>query len=108
MMAMIFTVIPITSKFDTEPPDRKLQAEIDTVLIGKDLALATFPGEFFVEHGLAFKERSPFKHTFFIDYCNDQLYYFPTIQYTITWAGTALLQPRKWRSVLVNILLIVR
>jgi hypothetical protein len=77
-------IIPIASRLDTVPPDRKLQAEINTVLIGKDLALATFPGEFFVEHGLALKERSPFKYTFFLGYCNDQLYYFPTIESTIT------------------------
>jgi hypothetical protein len=77
-------VVPITSRLDTVPPERKmLKAEINTVLIGKDLALATFPGEFFVEHGLTLKERSPFKYTFFIGYCNDQLYYFPTIQSTI-------------------------
>ena len=77
-------VIQLAYRLDTARTERKIQAEINTVLIGKDLALATFPGEFFVEHGLAFKERSPFKHTFFIGYCNDQLYYFPTIQSTIT------------------------
>ena len=78
-------LVPITSRLDTVPPERKiLKAEINTVLIGKDLALATFPGEFFVEHGLSLKERSPYKYTFFLGYCNDQLYYFPTIQSTIT------------------------
>ena len=77
-------VIPITSRLDTVPPERKLQAEINTILIGEELALATFPGEFFVEHGLTLKERSPFKYTFFVGYSNDQLYYFPTIQSTIT------------------------
>lgn len=76
-------VIPLASRVDTGRVERKIQAEINTVLIGEDLALATFPGEFFVEHQLSLKERSPFKHTFFIGYCNDQLYYFPTIQSTI-------------------------
>ena len=76
-------VIPLASRRDTARAERKIQAEINTVLIGEDLALATFPGEFFVEHGLALKERSPFKYTFFIGYCNDQLAYFPTIQSTI-------------------------
>jgi hypothetical protein len=76
-------VIPITSRLDTVPPERKLQAEINTILIGEELALATFPGEFFVEHGLSLKERSPYKYTFFLGYSNDQLYYFPTIQSTI-------------------------
>jgi hypothetical protein len=76
-------VIPFASRQDTARTESSIQAEINTVLIGEDLALATFPGEFFVEHGLALKERSPFKHTFFIGYCNDALGYFPTIQSTI-------------------------
>jgi neutral ceramidase len=76
-------VILLASRRDTTRAERKIQADINTVLIGEDLALATFPGEFFVEHGLSLKERSPFKYTFFIGYCNNQLAYFPTIQSTI-------------------------
>lgn len=76
-------VISLASRQDTARSERNIQAEINTVLIGEDLAMATFPGEFFVKHGLSLKERSPFKYTFFIGYCNDFLYYFPTIESTI-------------------------
>lgn len=60
-------------------PERTLEAEINTVTIGDAIALATFPGEFFVEHGLSLKERSKFDHTLFVGYCNGALGYFPTI-----------------------------
>jgi len=74
-------VIPLATRRGVEPRDRDLNIEINTVLIGDDLALATFPGEFFVEHGLSLKQRSQFKNTIFIGYCNNRwLGYFPTIQ----------------------------
>jgi len=76
-------VIQLASRQDTVRTKRNIAATINTVLIGEDIALATFPGEFFVEHGLMLKRHSPFKHTFFIGYCNDMLGYFPTIQATI-------------------------
>ena len=41
-------IIPLAHRDDVERKDRKFDAEITTVLIGDDLALATFPGEFFV------------------------------------------------------------
>ena len=75
-------VIPLASRTDVERTQRDMLAEINTVLIGPDIALATFPGEFFVEHGLALKARSQFEHTFFVGYTNDALGYFPTIQAT--------------------------
>lgn len=73
-------VILLASRRDKERERKDIEAEITTVLIGGDLALAAFPGEFFVEHGLSLKRRSPFRHTLFIGYCNDQLAYFPTIK----------------------------
>jgi neutral ceramidase len=57
-----------------------LVAEIHTVTIGEGLAIAGFPGEFFVEHGLNLKKRSPVKDTIFAGYCNGLLGYFPTIK----------------------------
>ena len=72
--------IPLASRRDVRRADRNINAEINSILIGSGLALATFPGEFFVEHGLALKQRSRFENTFFIGYCNDALRYFPTIQ----------------------------
>lgn len=76
-------VIQLASRLDTARTNCNITAEINTVLIGEDIALATFPGEFFVEHGLNLKRNSPFKHTFFVGYCNDALGYFPTIRGSI-------------------------
>ncbi len=73
-------VIPLAARRGVKPRDRDLNAEINTVLIGDDRALATFPGEFFVEHGLSLKQHSQFKNTIFIGYCNRGFGYFPTIQ----------------------------
>ena len=73
-------VVPLASRRDRERKEQSIDAEINTVLIGDDLALATFPGEFFVEHGLSLKSRSKFKNTMFVGYCNGSLAYFPTIK----------------------------
>lgn len=73
-------LVPLASRNDPAKAGRKIEAEINTLLIGDDLALATFPGEFFVEHGLALKRLSPIPHTFFVGYCNGFLGYFPTIK----------------------------
>ncbi len=59
---------------------RERNAEVNTVLIGSRIALATFPGEFFVEHGLHLKESSVIKNTFFVGYTNGAVGYFPTIR----------------------------
>lgn len=73
-------VIPLASRRDVARTNRNIKAEINTVVVGDDLAVATFPGEFFVEHSLSLKRRSRFKNTIFVGYCNDTLAYFPTIQ----------------------------
>ena len=75
-------IIPLAHRDDWERKDRTLDAEVNTVLIGDALALATFPGEFFVEHGLSLKARSRIANTLFVGYCNRRLGYFPTIQAT--------------------------
>ena len=75
-------IIPLAHRDDIERRDRTFEAEVNTVLIGDDLALATFPGEFFVEHGLSLKARSRIANTLFVGYCNRRLRYFPTIQAT--------------------------
>jgi len=73
-------IVPLASRKDRERSDLIYDAEINTVLIGADIALATFPGEFFVQHGLRLKEASRIKYTFFVGYSNGRLRYFPTIQ----------------------------
>ncbi len=74
--------IPLADRKDINREKVAFQAEVNSVLVGKEIAIATFPGEFFVEHGLSLKSRSPIKHTFFVGYTNDALAYFPTIQAT--------------------------
>ncbi|MCA9432234.1 MAG: hypothetical protein KC940_17110, partial [Candidatus Omnitrophica bacterium] len=73
-------LIPIDYRSGVEPRYGPLEGEINTVLIGKELAIATFPGEFFVDHALGLKKDALFEDTFFVGYCNGQLGYFPTIQ----------------------------
>ena len=60
--------------------ERERNAEIKTLLIGDHLALAAFPGEFFVEHGLRLKQESVVRDTLFVGYSNGHLGYFPTIK----------------------------
>ena len=59
---------------------REGEAEVKTLLIGSDLALASFPGEFFVEHGIRLKRESLVANTLFVGYSNGHLGYFPTIK----------------------------
>ncbi len=59
--------------------ERTVEAELNTVTIGDMMALATFPGEYFVDLGLSLKARSKFPHTWFVGYCNGSLGYVPTI-----------------------------
>ena len=73
-------VIPLAGRLDQERDKREHLAEVNTVLLGDTLALATFPGEFFVEHGLNLKAGSRIENTFFLGYCNGRLRYFPTIK----------------------------
>ncbi len=59
---------------------REQEAEVTTVLIGERLAFATFPGEFFVEHGQRLRRDSLVETTLFFGYANGELGYFPTIR----------------------------
>lgn len=72
--------ILLADRKDRERSVLKYDAEVNTVVIGSDIALASFPGEFFVQHGLRLKEASRVKNTFFVGYSNGRLRYFPTIQ----------------------------
>jgi len=60
--------------------EKEKHAEVNTILIGSQIALATFPGEFFVEHGLRLKSSSVIPNTFFVGYTNGAVAYFPTIK----------------------------
>ncbi len=52
--------------------------EVQAIRLGPDTAIVTLPGEIFVEHGLAIKKASAFKHTFVIELANDNCAYVPT------------------------------
>jgi hypothetical protein len=56
------------------------------------LAIATFPGEAFVEMGLEVKAKSPFKPTFMIELANDYRGYIPTVE------GHAMGGYETWRA----------
>ena len=60
--------------------EREGEAEVALLMVGPDLALASFPGEFFVEHGLRLKQESLVENTLFVGYSNGHLGYFPTIR----------------------------
>lgn len=57
----------------------ELTAVVGAARIGP-FAIATNPGELFVEHGLTIKRRSPFRHTVVSELTNDLILYQPTRQ----------------------------
>ncbi len=75
-------VLSLSERRDINREKVAFRAEINSVVLGQDIAFCTFPGEFFVAHGLSLKTRSPIKNTYFVGYTNDALLYFPTIQAT--------------------------
>ncbi|HEY1041127.1 MAG TPA: neutral/alkaline non-lysosomal ceramidase N-terminal domain-containing protein [Candidatus Paceibacterota bacterium] len=82
MVTFNSTLIPIKHYDGSDRmPDVGNIAEINTLSFGKDIALSTFPGEMFVEHGLNIKKKSEFKNTFVIGYTNHAIGYIPTKKY---------------------------
>ncbi len=55
-----------------------LPLEVQAFRLGRDTAVVTLPGEVFVEHGLAIRHASPFRHTFVVELANDNPAYVPT------------------------------
>jgi len=55
-----------------------LDAEVQAVRLGRDVALVGFPGEIFVELGLDTKQASPFANTLVVELCRDAPGYLPT------------------------------
>ena len=55
-------------------------AELNTVVIGREIALVGGSGEFFCNHAVRLRERSYVDHTLFFGYCNGHNLYFPTIE----------------------------
>lgn len=57
---------------------KPLEAEVQGIALGDDLALVALPGEIFVELGLDIKKRSPFAHTIVVELANGSVGYVPT------------------------------
>jgi hypothetical protein len=57
---------------------KPLDAEVQVIALGDDLAWVGLPGEVFVELGLAIKQASPFKHTVIVELANGSIGYTPT------------------------------
>jgi hypothetical protein len=78
--------------------DQILEADVSLLMLGKKIAWAGFPGEFFDDFQVDLRRRSPVTNTFFVGYCNGMYSYFPTIEaaaeggYGASWAIIGLYQ----------------
>jgi neutral ceramidase len=63
----------------SESYPKTARTPVQALRIG-NMAIATFPGEAFVELGLEVKAKSPFKPTFLIELANDYRGYLPTVE----------------------------
>lgn len=52
---------------------------VAVVALDHSIALAAFPGEFFIEHQLDLRKRAPLRDVLFVGYANGYYGYFPTI-----------------------------
>ena len=57
---------------------KPIEAEVQVIALGDDLAFVALPGEIFVELGLAVKQGSPFRHTIIAELANGSVGYVPT------------------------------
>ena len=57
---------------------RPLEAEVQAISLGDDLAFVALPGEIFVELGLVVKAQSPYRHTMIAELANGSIGYVPT------------------------------
>jgi neutral ceramidase len=94
----------------SESPQR-LALPLQAMRIG-DLAIGGVPGEVFVETGLAFKERSPFKPSLIISLNNGYYGYIPTPEHHKlggyeTWLGTNRLEVDASTKILDHLLKMV-
>jgi neutral ceramidase len=57
---------------------KPLEAEVQVIALGDDLAWVALPGEIFVELGLEIKKQSPFKNTILVELADGSVGYVPT------------------------------
>lgn len=85
-----------SSPFTTTPTDIALP--VATVLINKEIAILTMPGEPFVEYQISWRQRCPVPDAFFIGYANGYNGYFPSIR-SATLGGYGAANPATWVEV---------
>lgn len=56
---------------------KPLEAEVQAITLGSDLAIVALPGEIFVEHGMAIQRASPFRHTIVVELAHGPATYIP-------------------------------
>lgn len=54
--------------------------EVDTILLGDEIAIVSGSGEFFCNHAVRLRERANIPHVLFFGYANGHNLYFPTIE----------------------------
>lgn len=59
---------------------KPLEAEVQIITLGDDLAFVALPGEIFVELGLAVKQQSPYPNTIIAELANGSVGYVPTFK----------------------------
>ena len=59
---------------------QQFEAEVQIIALGDDLAWVGFPGEMFVELGLALKQASPFRYTMIHSLANGSIGYVPDLK----------------------------
>jgi hypothetical protein len=60
-----------------ERDGRPIEAEVQVIALGDDIAWVGLPGEIFVELGTAIKKASPFRHTIVVELANGSISYVP-------------------------------
>ena len=68
-----FKVLDVAAK-----QGKPLEAEVQVITLGNDLAWVGLPGEIFVELGMEIKHRSPFRRTIVVELANGSVGYVPT------------------------------
>lgn len=71
---------------------------VTTVLINKQIAFLTMPGEPFVDLQMQWRANCPVRDCFFLGYTNGYYGYFPTIA-AATWGGYGAAHPSTWIEV---------
>jgi neutral ceramidase len=63
-----------------DPPRQDLPLTVTTLLLNKNIAFMSMPGEPFVDFQMNWRDRCPAPHTFFVGYANGYYDYFPTLR----------------------------